>query len=256
MALCCLLVIIVIIVIGILIIYILFKVYTSIKVFLKSKQVHDADKITASATIENIDNNNNNNNTVNDNIYDNDILMISLYAGEPCIRSCMTSHQCSFMRFCNIKVCKHLVNIINIQYDKNTMHNVTYITLPNCLIVFQTKSDKFCTKEQDEGILEDNNYINAYTSKFLDTPIYSVYYDHEDKYFKDDKGKKYTDYIINCKYLQPQQMQILPSPSSPPSTQNLLQTNDIVKIPTAPYENYTHNNNNNIKGSLFYISKR
>lgn len=127
----------------------------------------------------------------NDN---NKYISFSHHRGCPAVRIC-SNKNCEFMQICNIQLCKHLTNKgdSKIHNDKHTLQNVTYIHVStNCIIVFITSNKNLCAIEQELS-LEDVNFINAYTSKYPDLAIYTIFYDTEHKKFIDINQRQYDD---------------------------------------------------------------
>ena len=124
------------------------------------------------------------------------MVFFSVYNNKPSLRLCPDRQQCEYMEFCNIHLCKHLTQIAKLNTDKNTKQNVTYIHLPKCVIVFITKNETTCKKDQEITFDEDVNYISSYTSKYIDMSIFIVFYDKATMKFIDLPGKLYDEYSI------------------------------------------------------------
>lgn len=114
--------------------------------------------------------------------------------GEPSVRLCQ-DEKCETTSICNLNICRHLKNV-KVSYDKQTNKNVTYLHVDDkCIIVFITKNENLCLKEQDFQS-EDINYIKSYTSKYIDMSVYKVQYDGQKKKFINFAGSEYDEYTI------------------------------------------------------------
>lgn len=244
MSTCCFLIIFTIIVVGIIIVYLLLRLYkrldektpTTTSNNLELNIKNDDDEITDT-------NSSSSDSSGGGNSIDAEILnyvIFSLYQNHPTIRICSRKSNCNFMELCNIHVCKHLLNRVKIQSDKNTLKNVTYIHIGKCIIVFATINDSICSKEQ-ESCLEDTNYINAYTSKFIDFTIYSIFYDKESKKFVDSDKKQHDEYTLSLTMSENEQQQ-------QQEEQRKILSSEFTQ-PTAPSLKET------LKGNIYYITK-
>ena len=229
MSICCILLVIIILIVILLIGFVGKKFYDKINNVIDNKNKFDeiSENInTATATM-----NTYKNETIipdatvslTENI--NNFLTFSTFDNKPTVRLCNleAGKKCEYMEVCNIYICKHLTNDAKIHNDKNTLKNVTYIHVYQCIVVFISKNENICSKEQDVS-LEDINYINAYTSKHPDYSVFIVFYEKETNNFKDFNNKIHnemrislcTDNELTREILQPlQQSNNLFSPSAP-----------------------------------------
>lgn len=113
---------------------------------------------------------------------------------KPAVYIC-SNKKCKYTSICNLQICKHLIDNVTISYDKQTNKNVTYIHIDNCIIVFITKNENLCMKEQ-EFSSEDINYIKSYTSKYIDTSVYKVQFDSSTRKFINFNGDEHEEYTI------------------------------------------------------------
>lgn len=236
---CCLLTIIVILIVGVFIVYTLRSLYNKTRELLKTRQ----DKLTSNTStttpmkfVETTTPKVAARHT-NDEIYDTAYFSTSPDE-HPSLRLCPTTFTCEFTTFCNIQICRHVAEIARIDYDKNTVKNVTYIHLPKCIIIFITKNHNVCKREQEVKLEEDINYINAYASKYVDSSIYTVYYDNETQKFIDNTDAINDHYTI---YINEES-----------SKRELMETTYKSTQPTAPHSSLQ---NTQSLGQFFYIAK-
>lgn len=256
MSVCCALLIVIIIVVALLIIFILKKLYEKLNNVLENN-TNKGDELTENSTtnnqrqfiipdivIEDVDAAADET-TVEETV--NNYLTFSPLDHSPSVRLCgsETGKKCDYMDICNIYICKHMTNSTKIYTDKNTLKNVTYIHTDKCIVVFISKNENVCSKEQDMS-LEDINYINAYTSKYPELSVHVVFYDKENEYFKDFRGRLHIDLRI---------------PLADELTRDILQpSNRAHFIPSAPTETTLQPGSphlpHNHQGNFFYIGKQ
>lgn len=199
MSICCLMIIVIVVIIGTLIIYILYLLYQKVGDKLDKKKEEgfmmptDPENVTPMMTA-----------TAPPSPIKT-LVTFTIYNQNPAIEL----DDCKdYMEFCNVQICKDLMNIAKIHNDKNTVQNVTYIQVPDeYLIIFITK----CKLEDND---EDINYINAYASKHLSLSIYTVFYDPHTMKFIDYENQQYDTLTIDTTNKKRQLLQ--PSPSPPP----------------------------------------
>ncbi|WBR61499.1 hypothetical protein [Drosophila suzukii associated hytrosavirus 1] len=236
---CCFFIIVIIIIVSILIFYALHLLYVKLKK-LTSEEVRASDDDVKE------------NNAVREEVHADNVsaakdntdcvvnkIIFSIFRDNPSVRMCQNAEECEFFEFCNIQICRHLTNNAKIHNDKNTLKNVTYIHICSAVVVvFITRNDNVCTKEQEVS-LEDINYINAYTSKFPELSIYTVFYDKENRKFIDFHDRPHEEYTIPL--LQNQ------------TTREILQHPRISHTPSAPTIVSTQRPD---KGNFYYIAKQ
>lgn len=233
MSICCLFVIIFILLIGITIVYVINVIYT--KLYNTIKNIHKLKK-------ENNNNDNNDDVDENKNIAEIqtiaatepelDILTFFVQSNNPAV--CLCNKKCTYLDICNLNICEHLTSKIKIQHDKNTLKNVIYIHIYECIIIYITKNENVCSKEQEMS-LEDVNYINAYISKYPELSVFIVMYMKDSRVFVDYSGRERSEYSIDVK-----------------NTETIRELLQIQKIPSAPLLQTNTENH----GSFFYIAKQ
>lgn len=244
MSICCIFIIIVIIIVGALIVFVIRRLYTTIKDVIKVKHLKPNVDIetTASESVRY--------NEVKSLVQkpsddadteSHDVARFSIINGNPSLQLCATKthDECEFVEFCNVQLCRHIVSIAGIDYDKNTIKNVTYIKLPKCIIIFITKNDNVCKKEQEVKLEEDINYINSYASKYVELSIYMIYYDRELEQFYDYNQTAHDEYEINI--------------NDENVKRHIMQTTYKLLPPTAPEQPSSSHTSD--MGRFFYIAK-
>lgn len=243
MSICCILIIVIIIIVGIVVIYFIQKLYNKINEKLNYDNVTDTDNTTIYNTLTANDYDISSQTLGRDN--DDQIkyikessqktissenstifsplnkqtskmsnsvveyLIFSMVHNVPTVRACNNKY-CGYMHICDVQVCNHLTTskLLN---DKNTTLNVTYIHVGNHIVTLIGKNENVCTREQEILSLEDINYINAYTSKYQECAVHTIFYNtdcqgcsnnintHEcNGYFIDFNDKlHHGEYVIN-----------------------------------------------------------
>lgn len=252
MSFCCLITILVVVIVAIVILAALQKIYQLFKTLHKDKK--NADEAAAIKTIYTADYTSipkqppddttsvDDANKEQDNHDDNeeeedetvgDILVAELHNGCPSIFVCREPKLCVFTEFCNVQLCRHVMDVARMDNDKNTVRNVTYIHLPACIVVFVTHN---ATKnDQDSNSEEDINYIISYTSKHVDISVYTIFYDGHK--FIDYRDRLYDRYEIDL------------SQDGPPPVRHIPATN-LFPRPSAPQPPHLST------GNFFYIAKK
>lgn len=195
MSICCFMIITILIILSIILLGAIYFFYKKMYI---TKAINNKN-------IELVDNRHQND--INDNVHNDekfsiDVISFVQHDNLPVIRVCRKT-DCDYIKFCNIKICKHMINNVKIENDKYTVRNVTYIHLDNCIIVFITNDENVSHKEQELSHEEDINYIKSYTSKFLQVSVYIVYFEKKRLKFKDYRHNEYDEYSI---LIQPKQI--------------------------------------------------
>lgn len=249
MSMCCILLVIIIIIVCLIVIFIGKKLYDKINNALDNKSDKLYENVTAAKNVEEVRKENFEiPEIVIDPVEDlNDFITFSIFDNNPAARLCEkkeTDKKCEYMEVCNIYLCKHLTNNSKIHTDKNTLRNVTYIHINKTIVVFISKNENVCSKEQDVS-LEDINYINAYTSKHPDFSVYIVFYDKETTKFKDFNNKTHSEMKIPL--------------NADEITREIFQSTQQRKpfSPSAPAEaRVFQNHHQDNQGNFFYIGKQ
>lgn len=220
MSICCLTIILVIIIVGILIVYVLRQLQTKISDTINkyttttpptNETVHQDVRISPQQT------------TVTQvpspppppPPLQFNTAIFSIHEKRPSIRLC--SGNCDFIEFCNVQMCRHLVEQARIDNDKNTIQNVTYIHLTKCIIVFVTKNDNICKKEQEFITSEDDiNYINSYVSKYIELAAYTIFFDRDQQKFIDFHGPPTDEYTLDINGDKQKERNTKQQPTAPP----------------------------------------
>lgn len=199
MSKCCFLTIIVIVVVSILILSAIYMLRKTIEEkTIKLNEYNEENNLQALTTMP-VDNDDDDEMKKDEDDEDFSCATFFKFENSPAIRICSVNRaECEYMNFCNIKICKHINNNNNVKInnDKNTTRNVTYIHMDTCIIVFITRNENVCHKEQELMREEDNNYIKSYTSKFMDLSVFKIIYDDHKQLFIDVFGKEHKIYSI------------------------------------------------------------